>query len=201
MPTGFFSFRIFLLIVMRASEYRVAAFTRGSTYHADRVIGMSFMQSIFMHLTTPASCQGPVTRRASMPPRRHYPSRDYHESSSMSHQHEGNRYNNYNGSVAGHGNDRHSSRHSSRPSHDSYRGSSVAGSMPARPFGVDASMDQFKSLLGELTFNSKPIIDKLTSMAAERAHTIPGPVSRSVLDNFVSVSHPFQLPCFSHHFY
>lgn len=50
-----------------------------------------------------------------------------------------------------------------------------------------ADLDVFRSALKELTFNSRPIIEKLTAMARERARTIPGPVSRTILDNLVFV--------------
>lgn len=51
-----------------------------------------------------------------------------------------------------------------------------------------ADLDTFRVALKELTFNSRPIIEKLTLMAKERARSIPGPVSRSILDNLVFVS-------------
>ena len=51
-----------------------------------------------------------------------------------------------------------------------------------------ADLDVFRAALKELTFNSRPIIEKLTAMARERARTIPGPVSRTILDNLVFVS-------------
>lgn len=50
-----------------------------------------------------------------------------------------------------------------------------------------ADLDSFRIALKELTFNSRPIIEKLTQMAKERARNIPGPVSRSILDNLVFV--------------
>lgn len=50
-----------------------------------------------------------------------------------------------------------------------------------------ADLDTFRVALKELTFNSRPIIEKLTLMAKERARSIPGPVSRSILDNLVFV--------------
>lgn len=50
-----------------------------------------------------------------------------------------------------------------------------------------ADLDTFRLALKELTFNSRPIIEKLTTMARERARTIPGPVSRTILDNLVFV--------------
>ena len=51
-----------------------------------------------------------------------------------------------------------------------------------------ADLDIFRASLKELTFNSRPIIEKLTVMAGERAKTISGPVSRTILDNLVFVS-------------
>lgn len=51
-----------------------------------------------------------------------------------------------------------------------------------------ADLDTFRAALKELTFNSRPIIEKLTGMARERARTIPGPVSRTILDNLVFVN-------------
>lgn len=51
-----------------------------------------------------------------------------------------------------------------------------------------ADLDAFRVALKELTFNSRPIIEKLTGMARERARTIPGPVSRTILDNLVFVN-------------
>ena len=50
-----------------------------------------------------------------------------------------------------------------------------------------ADLDGFRVALKELTFNSRPIIEQLTQMARERARSIPGPVSRSILDNLVFV--------------
>ena len=49
-------------------------------------------------------------------------------------------------------------------------------------------LDTFKVALMELTFNSRPVIEKLTEMARERAKTIAGPISRTILDNLVFVS-------------
>lgn len=54
-----------------------------------------------------------------------------------------------------------------------------------------ADLDVFRAALKELTFNSRPIIEKLTAMAGERARTIPGPVSRTILDNLVFVSNEY----------
>jgi hypothetical protein len=51
-----------------------------------------------------------------------------------------------------------------------------------------ADLDSFRAALKELTFNSRPIIEKLTAMARDRARTIPGPVSRTILDNLVFVN-------------
>ena len=48
-------------------------------------------------------------------------------------------------------------------------------------------LDSFRVALKELTFNSRPIIEKLTGMARERAKSIAGPVSRTILDNLVFV--------------
>jgi hypothetical protein len=75
-------------------------------------------------------------------------------------------------------------------------GSSVLGSMQQHnssygrpsPSSQGSSLEQYRRGLAELTFNSKPIIDKLTAMAAERASTMSGPVSRAILDNLVQVS-------------
>ena len=50
-----------------------------------------------------------------------------------------------------------------------------------------ADLDAFRIALKDLSFNSRPIIEKLTLMARERARSIPGPVSRSILDNLVFV--------------
>lgn len=50
-----------------------------------------------------------------------------------------------------------------------------------------AELDFFRAALKELTFNSRPVIEKLTAMARERARTIPGPISRTILDNLVFV--------------
>ena len=53
-------------------------------------------------------------------------------------------------------------------------------------------LDAFRIALKELTFNSRPIIEKLTQMAKERARNIPGPISRSILDNLVFVRQDFK---------
>lgn len=55
------------------------------------------------------------------------------------------------------------------------------------PLRDQADLDTFRVALKELTFNSRPVIEKLTQMARERAKSIPGPVSRSILDNLVFV--------------
>lgn len=55
-----------------------------------------------------------------------------------------------------------------------------------------ADLDTFRITLKELTFNSRPIIEKLTQMAKERARNIPGPISRSILDNLVFVRQDFK---------
>lgn len=53
----------------------------------------------------------------------------------------------------------------------------------------ETDLESFKVALKELTFNSRPVIEKLTGMARERARSIPGQVSRSILDNLVFVRH------------
>lgn len=50
-----------------------------------------------------------------------------------------------------------------------------------------ADLESFKAALKELTFNSRPIIEKLTGMARERARSIPGQVARAILDSLVFV--------------
>lgn len=51
-----------------------------------------------------------------------------------------------------------------------------------------ADLDSFRVALKELTFNSRPVIENLTGMAKERIKSIPGPISRTILDNLVFVS-------------
>ena len=69
------------------------------------------------------------------------------------------------------------------------QGHNVQGNIPALAPKDQADLDAFRLALKELTFNSRPIIEKLTAMARDRARTIPGPVSRAILDNLVFVKH------------
>lgn len=49
-------------------------------------------------------------------------------------------------------------------------------------------LEDFKNALRELTFNSRPIIEKLTGMARELTRKgLSGQVSRTILDNLVFV--------------
>lgn len=49
-------------------------------------------------------------------------------------------------------------------------------------------LDNFKAALKELTFNSRPIIEKLTGMARDMIKkNLSGQVSRAILDNLVFV--------------
>lgn len=49
-------------------------------------------------------------------------------------------------------------------------------------------LDNFKTALKELTFNSRPIIEKLTGMARDMIKkNLSGQVSRAILDNLVFV--------------
>lgn len=61
-------------------------------------------------------------------------------------------------------------------------------SFPGLSPSDQADLDTFRAALTELTFNSLPIIEKLTEMARERAKNIAGPISRTILDNLVFVS-------------
>ena len=75
------------------------------------------------------------------------------------------------------------------PHNTQAQGHNVQGNIPALAPKDQADLDAFRLALKELTFNSRPIIEKLTAMARERARTIPGPVSRAILDNLVFVKH------------
>lgn len=91
-------------------------------------------------------------------------------------------------------------RHNSRASESNYRDSSSSDyreTSPATNNNISPStnlnpseqneLESFKLALKELTFNSRPIIEKLTGMARERAKSIPGQISRTILDNLVFV--------------
>ena len=95
----------------------------------------------------------------------------------------GNRHHNSNNSVRGGRNS--AARPSHSPSQNAPQPHSYAPVLSPKD---QADLDVFRNALKELTFNSRPIIEKLTGMARERARTIPGPVSRTILDNLVFVT-------------
>lgn len=68
-----------------------------------------------------------------------------------------------------------------------FTGNSNSSNTNASNAADEADLENFKVALKELTFNSRPVIEKLTAMARERARSIPGQVSRTILDNLVFV--------------
>lgn len=84
------------------------------------------------------------------------------------------------------------SSHTGQQAHNHHANNQVhpSGHLSVRD---QADLESFRVALKELTFNSRPIIEKLTAMAKERARSIPGPISRTILDNLVFVRYRITL--------